>query len=402
MTLLKGFAWITFGRLLAALLQAVSLVLVARYAGPDDFGVLAAYLGFTIVIQATFDLGISTHITKRRAHWAEDPQVAKAIRLYRYLGMALLLVLSMAGLIISHAAHYSWWLFIPLALSGCLERQSDVRLTIALADGDVWKNATNLVARRSIALVVLLMAVQAGWSALSAFSIASVVAASCSYMLSNHLVKIDHLSSHLNWPEVKKILGAAGPFWANSLGAQLRNLDVLLVGFVASAPIAGYYGAVSRSVSPLRMVSSSLAAVILPMVARRGGQVRSIVGAVMVVIGTLAVAYMILAVFAREVVLLLLGSEYLPAAVAFQIVMVGLIFASSSSVFTSVLQAKGYERIVGMISIATSLAALVGVVIGVMFFKATGAALGLSISYVVQCAALALVVVWARNTKMEK
>ncbi len=402
MKLITGFAWITFGRMLAAVLQALSLILVARYAGPANFGVLAAFIGLVIVFQAFFDFGISTYITKQRAKSSDDPQVVEAIYIYQYLGAALLMSLSMAALILSYIEQYAWWLFLPLAIAGCLERQSDVRLTIALADGDVWKNATNLVVRRAIALAVLLAVVQVGLDALQAYGIAAVMSSFVSYVVSRRFVKIDGHPGGLSWTKSKAILVASRPFWANSLGAQLRNLDVLLVNHVATASIAGYYGAVSRSVSPLRMVSSSLATVMLPMVARRNGRVRSFLWAVAVVIGSLSAGYASLAVFAEQAVLFLLGAEYLPAVVAFKIVIVGLVFASVSSVMTSILQASGWEKSVGKISLATSFLALAGVAVGVTLFEATGAAFGLSVSYIVQCAALTFTIMCSRKTRKEE
>ena len=69
------------GRVLGALLQTVTFVLVARNAGPVEFGLLGAAFGIATVIQTGFDFGLSTLIVRERASEKHNPLVTDALRL---------------------------------------------------------------------------------------------------------------------------------------------------------------------------------------------------------------------------------------------------------------------------------------------------------------------------------
>lgn len=65
--LFKQFSWILLGRVVAAALQAATVVILARLLGPLQFGVLAAVLGIIIWLQAVADLGMAKLVVRERS-----------------------------------------------------------------------------------------------------------------------------------------------------------------------------------------------------------------------------------------------------------------------------------------------------------------------------------------------
>ncbi|STX04935.1 lipopolysaccharide biosynthesis protein [Kocuria rosea] len=385
MIFFQKFAWLVISRLVAALLQAASLIVVARNAGPEIFGVMAAFMGLVIVLQTVFDCGLFTFITRLRASEPESPTVTRALKTYKYIGLGLCVILTALAISLSMAGEMPWWTLMPLAFAGWLERQGDVRLTVALADGEVWKSSATLVIRRSITLGLLVAFGMTAVSPVLAFGTASLVASVVSLGLSYKLVVLRTEAGKISIVEVRQILRTSRPFWINSIGVQIRNIDVVLVGAVAGSVVAGLYGAIARSLNPLMLLASSMASVLLPMAVkadRKGG--RSLVVPVVLLMCFIAFVHIIGAIFADKYVPLLFGVEFLPAVGGFRIVLIGLIFASFSSIQTALLQARGREILVGRVSLVTSALALGGIAIGAYQGGVLGATIGLTISYVAQ------------------
>lgn len=386
MSLLSKTSWIAGSRLVAALLQALSLIVVARQVGPADFGILAAFMGVVIVLQALFDFGLSTYITRLRAENASSSGITIAVKIYQYVGLVLLVVTFGCAVSVSLVNQRPWWLLIALAAAGYLERQCDVRLTIAMADGEVWKNSITLLTRRIITLFLLLALMQTEINSIASFGLASLVGAIVSFGLSHKFVVLEKHKDWAKWCHVTGIFSVSKFFWANSLGAQFRNLDVIVVAILATPTVAGYYGAIARSLNPLLLLSTSVATVLLPIAVKsRSMHSKSLYGSIAVVLGFVCMLYVILAFNSGKVVELAFGPSFEPATTGFQIVLLGLCFASASSIQTSLLQASGRERIAGHVSVCTAIMALIGVAGGVFLGGITGAAAGLASSFALQC-----------------
>lgn len=391
MAVIYRLTWIMGGRLLAALLQATSLIVVARMAGPVEFGVLAAFLGLIVVLQATFDLGIPTYVTRLAAKSRDVPEVVWCLQIFGRFGFLLFVVLTCVAVAVSIHSGEAWWLLCPLAVAGWLERQSDVRLNIAVADGDVWKSSINLVTRRLLTVALLIGFLTLDLDATGAFAVASMLASMVSLWMSRYLVRLLIPTKKIDKTILKEILRASRPFWANSVGAQIRNFDIIVVAAVVSPLVAGYYGAIARSLNPLMMLSTSLASVILPMATKAiGKNGRPLWIPIGGVLGLLFVAYGLMITFMPYGIHQIFGSEFMATVPGFRIAIVGLFFASLSAVQTAFLQARGKERVVGRISVGTSIVMLLAIAGGAVLEGVTGAAVGLAASYAMQCAMLSL------------
>lgn len=394
MVLFRKFIWIVASRLLAAVLQAVTLILIARSAGPSQFGLLSAFMGIVVIIQVISDCGIAPYVTRLRATSPDASFIGVALKVHRFLGILACAMLLGVAVIFSFIGNQGWWSLIPLAIAGYFERQGDVKLTLAIADGDVWKNAFNLILRRLITFLVVIIGTYANLQPILVFGMGSLAGSYVSFWISRRLVAFQRHPRAVGRVEVRDVLTESSPFWINSIGAQLRNFDAFLVATLTTPAIAGYYGVISRSLNPLMMISSSLATVLLPLASRAEGKVgRALTVPVGIVFGLVVSLYLTLAYHAENVVFILFGSEFLPASSGFRVVLVGLIFASLSALLSSFLQAHGAARCVGRVSIVTSIISLIGISIGVILAGILGAAVGLGTAYVIQSICLVTVAV---------
>lgn len=94
--------------------------------------------------------------------------------------------------------------------------------------------------------------------------------------------------------------------------------------------------------------------------------------------------YPLLAITAPTWVVTLLGPNYAMAVPGFQIVLIGLIFDGVSSVINAVMLGSGLEKIVAWSVTFASIVGLCLVALGGWLHGATGAAVGLTVSYILQ------------------
>jgi O-antigen/teichoic acid export membrane protein len=375
------YAWMLFSRLLAAALQAGALALLAAWSGPERFGVTAAVLGIATILAAAGDLGIGKFVTRARAIDKTDGRVTDGLALNARLSLALML-LSAVGLLAVGTTNATVMATLPLAVWIASEKNADTWLGVAVADGRVHINAISMVVRRGLALVIFVLLVAIQVDAVWAFTTGSAIAALIGAGVTRRAIR-----ATLPPPagsNRRQMLRLSFHFWINTLATQARNLDVTVVTIFGSALVSGIYAVPARLTSPLRILPTSFAAIILPHAARaKRSELKSMVLALTAILGVMAFILAFIFVFARPLIGLL-GDGYLPAVPALRILCVGLIFASAASFFVSILQGRGEARYAARTAITSTIVCLVGVALGAQLDGATGAAVGLSASFMVQ------------------
>ncbi|MGP5115508.1 lipopolysaccharide biosynthesis protein [Corynebacterium casei] len=386
--LFKQFSWILLGRVVAAALQAATVVILARLLGPLQFGVLAAVLGIIIWLQAVADLGMAKLVVRERSVGSSPGKVSGALWVNSgstvILGLILILSFIAAGILFDEV----FFLMLPLAISAASEKNADTWLGVAIADGDTHLNSLNLVGRRALALAGFLLLTSIEFAPILAYSVAVAVAALCSVVFAHrHVSKLGVAERE----PLRITLDAARPFWINTLAVQLRNLDAAIVGFLASPVVAGYYASASKLASPLRMLPTSLAVVVLPHAARtREGSGKTIARLVLLAGTLVGLIYISLLLVVPWLVPMILGFEYQDSIVPLQIVLMGLVFAAFTSLFGAVLQGRGFPGEVATASVATTIYLLVALLVLTPLGGALGAALALATSFALEAVALAV------------
>ncbi|MFL0566939.1 oligosaccharide flippase family protein [Microbacterium sp. 179-I 1D1 NHS] len=384
------FGWVSAGRIVAALVQAGSMLLLARLISPGLFGWFAAAQGVLLIAQAASSLGLGTFIVRERARNPSGPSVYSALRLNEVT--SLIFATTLAAFIAAIAPFEPrLWPFIPLALAAACERSADVWLNVAVADGDARVNTVNLIARRfTAAATFLLLITVVPIDPILAFGSGSLIAAALSWMFARRFIMRRNVFDS-SPTSARAILRESRPYWANSIATQVRNLDTTIVLAVTTSAQAGFYGLAARLTTPLRLLPTSLAAVVLPMAARtRRDSLSSLVRVVLVSCICLSIFYIGVFIAIPWAIPAALGAAYSPAIPAVQVTTLGLIAAGCASILNAVLQGVGLGVFASRAAFVMTITCLGGVAAGGAAYGALGASVGLATSYVVQASMLAL------------
>lgn len=397
-TLARQLVWVTGGRITAALLQAVLLVLAARALAVDDFGHLMAFVGVVTLAQVIVDCGVGTFILRERAASPDSGAVATALR-FTVLSSGVMVALLAVGLATAAiAVDEIYWAMLPLAVWAAAERNADMRLAVAFSDGDVRPSVLNLMARRAFTIVVFGAAIALDAPAMVSFSCASALAAVASAVNAN--VSVRRRVTVAPTISYRELLRASTHYWVTSIASQARNLDVVLVSAFAGAGQAGLYSSGSRLVNPLQIIPTSLASVLLPASARTARSRALLVKLLFLTLGVVAaltVVYGVIYLAAPRLVDATLGDRYAGSVPVIRIILLGLPFASAGALLSAVLQGRDHGRAVAFSSSFATLVCLVGVAVAAPAGGADGAAVALSVSFAVQTLLLAVTVlrIWS-------
>jgi O-antigen/teichoic acid export membrane protein len=222
----RQFAWVSLGRVAAALIQAATIIVVARNASVAEFGVFSAAYGVIIVAPVIYDIGLSLFVTQERAKSPDSPLIRGALRVNGFIAAIVLGVGLITCLALVPATDGYSLVFTPYVVWMVTERNANTWLAVAFADGDAWLNMTNLVTRRIFTLVALVGLVALGVGPVLAFGLAAAVAGAGSLLAVRLYVR-----RRLHVPpsrDTRQILRNSIAFWGYQMAGQLRNLDVLV------------------------------------------------------------------------------------------------------------------------------------------------------------------------------
>lgn len=375
-------------RIAAAVAQAVVLGALARLLGTSDFVLFASALAMGAVVGAILDLGISPATVRLRAARPVDPTLRRLARLS--LISAVLVGVATFPLVrlldpsigVPFAVYAAGW--------AAGERACEAVNAWLVADRSNALLGASVLARRLVPLIVIgiLLALEVTITAIEAtlaMALASLITAG---ILSGWLAfQLRLLNPGI--PPVRAVLRSTSAFWLNSIGMQLRQLDVLVVGNVASQWDGAAYAIVSRLVTPLRIVPTSFASALLPYVASRGpsaitGGLSSLRTPLILTI----LLYGAVGALAQPFVSAIFGTEYLGAVAPLRILLVGLIFAAFVSNFNAVLLASGQEWFAAGVSLWIGVATVLAVGFAAALGGAEAGAAALSVSYLVHAGIL--------------
>ena len=329
-------------RLLALLVNAGCYVYLARFLGPFRFGTTASAVGVVLVLQVVFDLGGSTLVARDASESSLFENLGIALR-YRWLllrgllGLSFVLIVTLAGrLDAALVVVCGFWV-----LAGIYESLF-VGLLIGLGRTSVGASVGLIEKLTSLGLMLAmpLFIDPDVTDFIAAFAAGTVVASAVGRALTRNDCRLAlSAAPSLSTRNLRRGMS----FMAGSLGAQLQNLDVPLVAWLAGAASAGLLAAPSRLTSPLGLLASSAATIVL--VQRRHSHERLKIlptSLRVVALTTVGVSPLIVApeAFARIV----MGERYEGAAGVFRLVAFGVILASLSQVLAADLMAHHKQR----------------------------------------------------------
>jgi O-antigen/teichoic acid export membrane protein len=382
-------------RIFSSGLQAVSFILLARWAGVQDFGLIAIITGIGSVLFAVADWGLSSYIPRARAKgFNADVLTGLGMSFWGNIAAGTLFAAVLA-VVSSVNGHSSWLWLIPLALA--MDQFTEAGLTVPVADKEKLVFVVSVMTRRSLALGGFVLLFRIG---------AEVVPAYCLGLLAAAATGVVHIAVHLNRrlkrvsdrTAAKSLYKNLAPYLVANLSSQARTLDTAVVGAVVSVLSAGLYSAAFRLVNPLMLVSGSIVAVVLPHAAVLPLPAAKQLGKKLSAL-TLVSSLPLLAVipFAVPIIVFLFGDDFSPAAPAFAWAIVAIPFLSLAPPLGGVLQSQGYESFVAGNGAIFAVVNLAAVLVGALAWGPAGAAAGVALSYALKSTSLYFRLMLART-----
>jgi O-antigen/teichoic acid export membrane protein len=391
-SLLKLAAAVLGGRVAAAVLQGVALILLAKGLSPGKFALTAGVLGAVTFASAVADLGVTTALTRERARGASFSVQKRLLQWSSVAGLVSASLLCIALVVAQHLSNDStYFTFLPLAVWMYFERGAETRLAIALADGQPLRAAINLAARRvPVPISVALALLSEVWSVTLAVSAGYALGAALAVGVSRNPVPPSAPADAANDISRRSLWRLIAPYWVNSMAAQSRQLDVAIVALIASAPVAALYALPARLVGPLRLVATTFGQALLAHASRQkeaqgmGPILRALLLASSILFG-------IVALVAPTAMSALFSDGYDDALGPLNVILVGLVFATPCSALTSFNQAAGKSAMTARANAVAALSTLALIAAGSSMGGAFGAAIGLGLGYACQSFLLWLV-----------
>ena len=379
----RQFVVLLGSRVTASVLQAVLFALLARAVTPAVFGLVAAVSGVVGVLLVATGAGMGTLVSRAHAQGRAD-EVASAVRFTWVSGLLTAAACALAiGGWSALAQVPAALVLVALALT--VERTTDAALNVPIADGHVLTSGWPVLARRAVAVGLLLAGLAAGWDALWVYAGASLAGALVGQLMTRRLVPLT-AEPTVPW---RTLVRTGAPYMWNTLAAQSRMLDAAIVAAVLTPAAAGAYAAASRLVQPVLLVPQTLASLVLPRAARSDATAaRRLVRPLLLAgLGSL-VLVVPLAVIAPWLLTLVMGAQYASSADTFRVLLVGMPFVALSAPLAAVLQGQDRAHLAAVIGIGFALLLLVGVAVGAVLAGPVGAAAGLSVSFVARSVVL--------------
>jgi O-antigen/teichoic acid export membrane protein len=392
----RQIAGLLSGRIVAAAAQTLSLVLLARWSSTGDFGLVIAVQSVVTAMTWMLGLGLGPYMSVVRARNRNDEDVQGIYRLNKVISLVLVVLLSLIVLTAMLWDSRAWW-FLPLIFATGFQRDAAVLNSIAVADGQTGLFSSNLALRRVLALVGFMAGVLLSLPV--AFSFSMSIAASeavCNWRLRR---MIDFTPTEIQSANVRRIIQHSKHYWWDTISGQVRLLDVPVMGIVLGPAASGLLAVPSKIGSPIMLLPTSLATLVLPKTSAAGALAKGkFMGVASLVTAFVAIILLPIAAFIEPIIIAVLGQDFVSAVPVTLIYFVGFLGLSMIYLMNAAMQGLQLHALVSRISMAGSLLSLAGLSLGSVLGGLNAGAAGYVGGIVVQL--FLLTVFWVRRPSL--
>lgn len=242
------------GMAVAAIAQAICFVVLARWFGPEDFGVFAACVAAGVLLYNVLGFGLTPLLLRTGESREFDPVRSLAVSLR----------LAIAVLIGS-----------GIVIAGSLASAPDdvVFVAAAIVIGDAMTDVCQAAlagSRRIVAATILLVVYR---SALLLGVLAAVMTASAAWVIVAVVVMtgvnvVLVVRARPRWGGAVGLIRSSRGYWATNLASAITQLEVPVIAALGGASLAGNYAAGARTASPVNLLGRAILQVVTPELAR--------------------------------------------------------------------------------------------------------------------------------------
>lgn len=377
-TIVKNVFWLGFSQIFGRLFRAGVLIYAARVLGSEGYGVFSYALGLAGFFTAFADIGVSSIVTREAA---KNPERRSEYFSTAFWIKLLLLIVTVVAIIFV-APHFSnvagAAVLIPIvAFLTFLDGIRDFSLSYFRAQEKMeWEAIVTLILNVSIAVFgfIILRAHPTPKALTYAYVFSSGMGAfSAVFFLRKEFAK---LISSFRKTLFKPILMAALPIAVSGFfGIFMLNTDYVILGWMRSAAEIGFYAAAQKIIQLLYVLPGLVATGIFPSTSRLIGEenhenVKSINEQAIVLMLLIALPLAIGGVIlAQPIIVFLYGGEYLPAVLAFQLLIATAPFVFIGTILGNLLFAYDQQK---KTAIYVGVAAAANVLLDLLFIPHFG------------------------------
>ena len=265
--LVRQMGWSFTSRIVAAALQLVVIILLARGLSTSTFAHVATANVVMMAIVPLNGFGLMRQLQLRRSLDAADPSLPAVFAVWQrfMLGSVVLWLIGCLALFAATGDHL-YVALTPIAVWLLFEQQTTIWNAISLVDGHARELMSSYLWRRGPVVAALAVALAADLDIVWTWTIALAVGAALAYVLGRHRAPAwaqTALPGRRPEGEVHFDMG----FWWTEVGGVLRDFDVVAVTLVSAAS-GGIYALPARLVRPMNLVTNATTAVLFPRIAR--------------------------------------------------------------------------------------------------------------------------------------
>ena len=362
-TIFKNFSWLMLSQIITTICALVWTILIPRYLGVNNYGIMNFAISLTGIAAITMDLGISTHIVR---HIATDFDSSK-----KYLGNAIPL-----------KSVFSIFTFILILITLILMKCDDItiQITLLFAIEQIFKSITGLLNGSlqaveegkyqaignillNILLLIFILISIIGDFGLYGITLSYVTANFC-VVISQYIAVKKRLSKpkfELDLEFCKNITIASIPFALTSLFSLIiSSIDMVMITNMVGSYANGIYSAAYKLTSVFVTFYGVYSAVVFPVMSRFFKNEKNLlfvsfeksVKYLMLIFIPLSFATM---VYSQDIIILFFGKEYLASSNALSILMWTVSITILCGVCSNLLNAAHKEKYVTLILMASAI-----------------------------------------------
>lgn len=249
---MRNFGERTLALLGASFLQALCVVMIARQAGPAEFGEYALGVSLAVII-GTF-LGFGSTTRALRVLREADPNLtASSLTACRLAIAVVSFVLVGSALVVLGSDPL---VGLSIALIGAVDHFCDFEQILLAGLLEHRRSAFVILIRRALPTVFVAVAFMLDLNTIVSHALASIVVASVVVVM-----PLKRVLGQFDFGTVWK--GSLG-YWWGSVSSAAQQLDVAIVQITLGSVGVGIYGAANRLVIPLSIVANSASVAFSP------------------------------------------------------------------------------------------------------------------------------------------
>lgn len=351
-TILKNTFWMTFGQVVSRVIRAVVIIYAARVLGAAGYGVFSYALSLAGFFTIFSDIGLTPFLTRESA---KTPHL-RAMYISTSFVLKLILV-CINSLIILLALPFLTkmpgaitllpFLIILFALDSIRDFSFAVTRSIQKMEIEAGINVLT-----NIAILVFGMGALIIFGSAEALMIAYTIGTGIGMVVGLWTLReyFHKFWISFNKTYIKPILLEAWPFGVSALLSTIMlNTDTIMLGAMRNETEVGFYSAAQRIISVLYLIPGFLSVSVFPVMAQLAIKNKELFVAIMekTLRAVLLLAFPITiggSILAYNIILFIFGNEYIPAVIAFQILIFNIFLVFPGSIINNGIFAFGKQK----------------------------------------------------------